>query len=82
MAFTKLLAAMETLSFSATEQKAIWHVLAAIYHLGAAGACRGNTDSSLTLTRRPHKREKVQPDNTQSSKRQAPKTNLIETCLI
>lgn len=46
VAFTKLLAAMETLGFSATEQKAIWHVLAAIYHLGAAGACRGNTDSS------------------------------------
>nr|XP_046231592.1 unconventional myosin-XVIIIb-like isoform X2 [Scatophagus argus] len=40
VAFAKLLAAMETLGFSAGEQKAIWHVLAAIYHLGAAGACR------------------------------------------
>uniref|UniRef100_A0A3Q2U147 Unconventional myosin-XVIIIb n=1 Tax=Fundulus heteroclitus TaxID=8078 RepID=A0A3Q2U147_FUNHE len=40
VAFTKLLTAMETLSFSAGEQKAIWHVLAAIYHLGAAGACK------------------------------------------
>uniref|UniRef100_A0A3P9PHC8 Myosin XVIIIB n=1 Tax=Poecilia reticulata TaxID=8081 RepID=A0A3P9PHC8_POERE len=40
VAFTKLLAAMEMLSFSAGEQKAIWHVLAAIYHLGAAGACK------------------------------------------
>ncbi|KAM3600297.1 uncharacterized protein V6R79_021043 [Siganus canaliculatus] len=40
VAFTKLLAAMETLGFSAGEQKAIWHVLAGIYHLGAAGACR------------------------------------------
>uniref|UniRef100_A0A3B5MPJ2 Myosin motor domain-containing protein n=1 Tax=Xiphophorus couchianus TaxID=32473 RepID=A0A3B5MPJ2_9TELE len=40
VAFTKLLAAMETLNFSAGEQKAIWHVLAAIYHLGAAGACK------------------------------------------
>ncbi|XP_061732171.1 LOW QUALITY PROTEIN: unconventional myosin-XVIIIb-like [Nerophis ophidion] len=38
--FTKLLVAMETLGFTATEQKAIWHVLAAIYHLGAAGACK------------------------------------------
>ncbi|TMS08654.1 Unconventional myosin-XVIIIb [Larimichthys crocea] len=38
--FTKLLTAMETLGFSASEQKAIWHVLAGIYHLGAAGACR------------------------------------------
>lgn len=42
VAFAKLLAAMETLSFSAGEQKAIWHVLAGIYHLGAAGACKGN----------------------------------------
>ncbi|XP_028456905.1 unconventional myosin-XVIIIb isoform X1 [Perca flavescens] len=40
VAFTKLLAAMETLSFSVGEQKAIWHVLAGIYHLGAAGACK------------------------------------------
>uniref|UniRef100_UPI003AACADF6 unconventional myosin-XVIIIb-like n=1 Tax=Centroberyx gerrardi TaxID=166262 RepID=UPI003AACADF6 len=40
VAFTKLLAAMETLGFSASEQKAIWHVLAGIYHLGAAGACK------------------------------------------
>uniref|UniRef100_A0A8C4DI61 Myosin motor domain-containing protein n=1 Tax=Dicentrarchus labrax TaxID=13489 RepID=A0A8C4DI61_DICLA len=40
VAFTKLLTAMETLGFSASEQKAIWHVLAGIYHLGAAGACR------------------------------------------
>uniref|UniRef100_A0A3Q3WV61 Myosin motor domain-containing protein n=1 Tax=Mola mola TaxID=94237 RepID=A0A3Q3WV61_MOLML len=39
-AFTKLLTAMETLDFSAGEQRAIWHVLAGIYHLGAAGACR------------------------------------------
>lgn len=50
VAFTKLLTAMETLGFSAGEQKAIWHVLAGIYHLGAAGACRGNTDSSSSLT--------------------------------
>ncbi|XP_044030389.1 LOW QUALITY PROTEIN: unconventional myosin-XVIIIb-like [Siniperca chuatsi] len=40
VAFTKLLTAMETLCFSASEQKAIWHVLAGIYHLGAAGACK------------------------------------------
>ncbi|CAK6977438.1 PREDICTED: unconventional myosin-XVIIIb isoform X2 [Scomber scombrus] len=38
--FIKLLAAMETLGFSAGEQKAIWHVLAGIYHLGAAGVCK------------------------------------------
>ncbi|KAL0965272.1 hypothetical protein UPYG_G00279090 [Umbra pygmaea] len=40
VAFTKLLVAMETLGFSANEQRAIWHVLAGIYHLGAAGACK------------------------------------------
>ncbi|KAM6984888.1 unconventional myosin-XVIIIb [Aplochiton taeniatus] len=40
VAFTKLQAAMETLGFSANEQKAIWHVLAGIYHLGVAGACK------------------------------------------
>ncbi|XP_051539744.1 unconventional myosin-XVIIIb-like isoform X2 [Myxocyprinus asiaticus] len=38
--FGKLLAAMKTLGFSVDEQKAIWHVLAAIYHLGVAGACK------------------------------------------
>nr|XP_029501579.1 unconventional myosin-XVIIIb-like [Oncorhynchus nerka] len=40
VAFTKLLVAMETLGFSANEQRAIWHVLAGLYHLGAAGACK------------------------------------------
>ncbi|XP_072443950.1 unconventional myosin-XVIIIb-like isoform X1 [Chiloscyllium punctatum] len=39
-AFSRLQAAMETLGFTAQEQMAIWHVLAAIYHLGAAGACK------------------------------------------
>lgn len=42
VAFAKLQVAMETLGFSTSEQKAIWHVLAGIYHLGAAGACKGN----------------------------------------
>ncbi|XP_012670727.1 unconventional myosin-XVIIIb isoform X2 [Clupea harengus] len=38
--FGRLLAAMDMLGFTANEQRAIWHVLAGIYHLGAAGACR------------------------------------------
>ncbi|XP_026130318.1 unconventional myosin-XVIIIb-like isoform X1 [Carassius auratus] len=38
--FGKLLAAMNTLGFSSDEQKAIWHVLAGIYHLGVAGTCK------------------------------------------
>uniref|UniRef100_A0A8D2LWH8 Myosin XVIIIB n=1 Tax=Varanus komodoensis TaxID=61221 RepID=A0A8D2LWH8_VARKO len=39
-AFAQLRAAMGTLGISAGEQGAIWRVLAGIYHLGAAGACR------------------------------------------
>ncbi|XP_053542662.1 unconventional myosin-XVIIIb isoform X2 [Ictalurus punctatus] len=38
--FGRLLAAMNTLGFSPDEQRAIWHVLAGIYHLGMAGACK------------------------------------------
>nr|XP_019611149.1 PREDICTED: unconventional myosin-XVIIIb isoform X2 [Rhinolophus sinicus] len=39
-AFTQLQEAMQTLGISESEQRAIWRVLAAIYHLGAAGACK------------------------------------------
>ncbi|KAI4557478.1 hypothetical protein MJT46_014157 [Ovis ammon polii x Ovis aries] len=39
-AFAQLQGAMETLGISDGEQRAIWRVLAAIYHLGAAGACK------------------------------------------
>ncbi|XP_053558065.1 unconventional myosin-XVIIIb [Bombina bombina] len=39
-AFEQLQSAMEALGFTANEQRSIWHVLAGIYHLGAAGACR------------------------------------------
>ncbi|XP_047676236.1 unconventional myosin-XVIIIa isoform X5 [Tachysurus fulvidraco] len=38
--FTKLQAAMKVLGISADEQKALWLVLGAIYHLGAAGATK------------------------------------------
>ncbi|XP_069606714.1 unconventional myosin-XVIIIb [Ranitomeya imitator] len=38
--FQQLQSAMEVLGFTVSEQKAIWHVLAGIYHLGAAGACK------------------------------------------
>ena len=40
--FTKLQTAMKVLGISPDEQKACWLILAAIYHLGAAGATRGN----------------------------------------
>uniref|UniRef100_A0A8B9S3Y2 Myosin XVIIIB n=1 Tax=Apteryx owenii TaxID=8824 RepID=A0A8B9S3Y2_APTOW len=39
-AFAQLQAAMGTLGITAEEQQAIWRVLAGIYHLGAAGACK------------------------------------------
>ncbi|XP_078237994.1 LOW QUALITY PROTEIN: unconventional myosin-XVIIIb [Pogona vitticeps] len=39
-AFSQLRAAMGTLGITAGEEEAIWHVLAGIYHLGAAGACK------------------------------------------
>ncbi|XP_028621359.1 unconventional myosin-XVIIIb [Grammomys surdaster] len=39
-AFSRLRGAMELLGISESEQQAIWRVLAAIYHLGAAGACK------------------------------------------
>ncbi|XP_076023989.1 unconventional myosin-XVIIIa isoform X3 [Genypterus blacodes] len=38
--FTKLQAAMKVLGISTEEQKALWLVLGAIYHLGAAGATK------------------------------------------
>ncbi|NXF48476.1 MY18B protein, partial [Oceanites oceanicus] len=39
-AFAQLRAAMGTLGITAEEQTAVWRVLAGIYHLGAAGACK------------------------------------------
>ncbi|KAM4590088.1 unconventional myosin-XVIIIa isoform 5-T5 [Fundulus diaphanus] len=38
--FTKLQAAMKVLGISVEEQKALWLILGAIYHLGAAGATK------------------------------------------
>lgn len=40
--FSKLQTAMKVLGISPDEQKACWFILAAIYHLGAAGATKGN----------------------------------------
>ncbi|KAM9331737.1 unconventional myosin-XVIIIa-like [Pholidichthys leucotaenia] len=39
--FSKLQAAMKVLGISTDEQKTLWLVLGAIYHLGAAGATKG-----------------------------------------
>ncbi|NWH77246.1 MY18B protein, partial [Piaya cayana] len=40
VAFAQLRAAMGALGITAEEQAAVWRVLAGIYHLGAAGACK------------------------------------------
>jgi myosin-18 len=39
--FARVCTAMQTLGFSEAESKVIWSVLAAIYHLGIAGAVQG-----------------------------------------
>ncbi|XP_077064509.1 myosin-XVIIIa isoform X3 [Siphateles boraxobius] len=44
--FTKLQAAMKVLGISSDEQKALWLILGAIYHLGAAGATKAETDEA------------------------------------
>lgn len=40
--FIKICAAFKTLNVSEADQKSIWMVLAAIYHLGCAGVVKGN----------------------------------------
>ena len=47
--FTKLQAAMKVLGISAEEQKALWLILGAIYHLGAAGATKGTTQPRAAM---------------------------------
>lgn len=42
-AFAQLQAALGTLGVEAAQQEALWRVLAGIYHLGAAGVCKGTT---------------------------------------
>nr|XP_055052509.1 unconventional myosin-XVIIIa isoform X7 [Misgurnus anguillicaudatus] len=44
--FTKLQAAMKVLGISSEEQKALWLILGAIYHLGAAGATKAEADEA------------------------------------
>ncbi|XP_073336434.1 unconventional myosin-XVIIIa isoform X2 [Pagrus major] len=43
--FTKLQAAMKVLGISGEEQKALWLILGAIYHLGAAGATKDEDEA-------------------------------------
>lgn len=45
--FSKLQAAMKVLGISGDEQRALWLVLGAIYHLGAAGATKGKLKISF-----------------------------------
>lgn len=48
VAFSQLRAAMGMLGITPEEQAAVWRILAGIYHLGAAGACKGKGNPSLT----------------------------------
>ncbi|XP_034557012.1 unconventional myosin-XVIIIa isoform X1 [Notolabrus celidotus] len=43
--FTKLQAAMKVLGISSEEQKALWLILGAVYHLGAAGATKDGDEA-------------------------------------
>nr|XP_033952988.1 unconventional myosin-XVIIIa isoform X7 [Pseudochaenichthys georgianus] len=43
--FTKLQAAMKVLGISGEEQKALWLILGAVYHLGAAGATKDGDEA-------------------------------------
>ncbi|NXC97794.1 MY18B protein, partial [Certhia familiaris] len=47
VAFSQLRAAMSTLGITAEEQAAVWRILAGIYHLGAAGACKAGRKQFL-----------------------------------
>ncbi|NXC99631.1 MY18A protein, partial [Certhia familiaris] len=49
--FSKLLAAMKVMGISGDEQKAFWLILGAIYHLGAAGATKGNSSGRKQFAR-------------------------------
>jgi len=44
VSYARLVAAMETLGFTDIESRNLWAILAAIYHLGVAGAIRGTTN--------------------------------------
>ena len=44
VSYARLVAAMETLGFTDVESRNLWAILAAIYHLGVAGAIRGTTN--------------------------------------
>ena len=39
--FARLLAALESLGIAENDSRCLWSILAAIYHLGVAGAIRG-----------------------------------------
>jgi myosin-18 len=43
VSYARLVAALESLGVAETDSRCIWSILAAIYHLGVAGAMRGST---------------------------------------
>lgn len=49
VSYARLVAALESLGVAETDSRCIWSILAAIYHLGVAGAMRGKTLNLLFL---------------------------------
>ncbi|XP_068248764.1 uncharacterized protein [Palaemon carinicauda] len=51
IAWARIRAALDVLGVSPDEQHTIWSVLAAIYHLGTAGAIRGSTNNKFQFNK-------------------------------
>ena len=52
VSYARLVAALESLGVAETDSRCIWSILAAIYHLGVAGAMRGKPTPSRFFKRR------------------------------
>ncbi|KAI9561532.1 hypothetical protein GHT06_012491 [Daphnia sinensis] len=51
VSYARLVAALESLGVAETDSRCIWSILAAIYHLGVAGAMRGATNNKIVFAR-------------------------------
>uniref|UniRef100_A0A0P6DC77 Unconventional myosin-XVIIIa n=1 Tax=Daphnia magna TaxID=35525 RepID=A0A0P6DC77_9CRUS len=51
VSYARLVAALESLGVAESDSRCIWSILAAIYHLGVAGAMRGATNNKIVFAR-------------------------------
>ncbi|XP_046442459.1 unconventional myosin-XVIIIa-like isoform X2 [Daphnia pulex] len=51
VSYARLVAALESLGVAETDSRCIWSILAAIYHLGVAGAMRGVSNNKIVFAR-------------------------------